>query len=322
LPAIQARAMADLASVHLSAGRLDMAAEAYERVFSFATARGLESNVPDGLGSYAGLNFQMGRYQKAITLAKLTIKHNGTQRSHLLAYEYQLLALAHTRLGEYGKADYWLECSLGLIRRASGPTLHAGYYGNLGWSQMVRGDLEGAELSLTRVLEILGQKRALAGNCNALKNLAEVALYRGDRGECVRLVEATRTALGDYPNQATAAELDLIETLCAFFYDRKDPDRLSLILTELVNKGCRYYSAVALFVALIESDPHWRSEHRTLLQRAADHQTLDETPLYRAIDALIEPFATVIGARNFVVMGMVQGKLHHVACSAVVARQC
>jgi len=38
-------------------------------------------------------------------------------------------------------------------------------------------------------------------------------------------------------------------------------------------------------------------------------------------DPLIEPPPTVIGSRDFVVVNMVKGKLHHVAGNAVIARK-
>jgi Nif-specific regulatory protein len=289
--AIQAKAMVDLAGVHLSSGRLDLAADTYERAFSFISAKGLESTVPNGIGTYASFNFQMARYEKTITLAKLAIKHiDANRRSHLLLYDYQLIALAHTRLGEYGKADHWLGRCLGLIQSSSGPTAYSGYYGNVGWSQMVRGDLAGAELSLYRVLGMALQRRATTGECNALKNLAEVALYRGETGECERLIDETRKALGEYPNQVTTTELDLIAGLNAFYHGQKDLDRIRDVLTSLMDRRCRFYSAVALLVVLLESDPSWRANNRELLQQAAGQLPLDQTPLFRALGHLVVPY--------------------------------
>jgi transcriptional regulator with GAF, ATPase, and Fis domain/tetratricopeptide (TPR) repeat protein len=288
LPRIHGKALSAIANVTLSAGRFDEAIAAYERALAFIKAQGLEADFPHTFLSYAALNFQIGHYDKAIGLAKIAVKQFvGLKQGHLLLYGCQYLALAHTRLGEYGKADYWIGRCLGLIQESSGSTVFYMYYGLLGWSRMVRGELSEAESAFHRIISVIRPGEFGDGIGGAFKNLAETALYRGDVPECERYIGKAREAFGALYNDIGASELNLAECLLCFYYSgRRDPDTLRAQFTSLMGKRRRYYAALALYVALIESDPSWRAENRELLLSMVAELPRDRTPLFQAVHRL------------------------------------
>jgi Nif-specific regulatory protein len=284
------KAGGDLAAVVLQSGDLVRARKQFDACLELAEARGLQPEIAATFCSYGMLLFEEGDYSRSIDLAKQSMQFltQSSQRD-LLPYIYLNIASCHTRLAEYGKADHWHGRCLNHLQFSPDHMSCAIYYTNLGWSQMVRGQLDEAEETLNRALLLIPSDSARREKVFCLNNLAEIALYRGESERCRSLIRQARTALESNPKAVSSAELDLVESLNAYYYGY--PGGLEAIGTacrSLQNLGCAYYAAFGFTVLLIEADPAWWDSNSDILNRVrAGLDTASRVPLFQAQEQLV-----------------------------------
>jgi len=232
---------------------------------------------------------ELSEYRNAVKYGKLALKSLAQPSDHTRRpFIYSTIALAYVRLGEYHKAQYWLQKSVAGRSILQDRILFGEYYQFLGWLQMNQGDLLVARESLYKALEVLGlaQPNKTAGK--VYHTLAEIALYEGDFQTCSRHVDQARDIFEKLGDAAACAEIELVGALSSY-YDSDGETLSDLIqqLTSLLSHNCRYYAVLCLFHLLVQTKDETL---QAALNIAGDLRSLtqeSETPLYAAVAGLM-----------------------------------
>lgn len=232
---------------------------------------------------------ELSEYKQAVKYGKLAIRSLVKPLDRIkLPFLYSTIALAHVRLGEYHKAEYWLHKSVAGTSVVQDRVLLGEYYQFLGWLQMNRGELPAAKELLHKALEVLGSTELNKTTGKVYHSLAEIALYEGDNQTCVGHVGLARRIFEELGDKAACAEIELLGKLNSYYHDNKMTlSDLILQLESLVSHNSRYYALLCLFHILIHAN---RDLAHTAAGIASPLQPLierSEAPLYGAVGGLM-----------------------------------
>ncbi len=232
---------------------------------------------------------ELSEYKNAVKYGKLALKSLAQPSDHTRRpFIYSTIALAYVRLGEYHKAQYWLQKSVAGRSILQDRVLFGEYYQFLGWLQMNQGNLLVARESLYKALEVLGLEKPNKTAGKVYHALAEIALYEGDFQACSRHVDRARGIFEKLGDTAACAEIELVGELNSYYYG--DGETLSDLIQQsksLHSHSCRYYAVLCLFHLLVQAKGETL---QAALNIAGDLRLLtqeSETPLYAAVAGLI-----------------------------------
>jgi transcriptional regulator with GAF, ATPase, and Fis domain len=278
-----------LGVVYFRRGDLAPAVELFEKSYRLAKKENLLPESKAVLASLAQICVDLGEYRKAITYGKLAIKYTTDPKdTWRLPSMFLSLLNAYARLGEYQKAEYWLQRHLNIdLQNLNRHHLEV-YFGSQAVIKSNAGDLEAAEESCFRALELFAEEVPQRNMAKVYHNLAEIALFRGDVVKCERYVEAARGILRVVNDKVTLAEIDLIDRANAFYNKNENiSEELLTHLTGLVELNCRYYASLCLFHILLGSDAEVAGK---ALEAAGPLETAlaqSEAPVFKVVSMLV-----------------------------------
>ena len=188
-PAVEALANSGVASLRL--GDVDAADAAFDRGLALSLKLKNPFLTAAVENDRANLFQQTGELQRALDayFAALPAMHATDRRSEAVVLGN--IALTYASLGEYRKAESWLERSLPLLSAPKDRISRAAALMNLGRVRALAGDLPGAQPPLERALALVAGAPNPRARANVLNNLGQLLYKKGDaRGAQPLLTEA------------------------------------------------------------------------------------------------------------------------------------
>ncbi|MCK5219750.1 tetratricopeptide repeat protein, partial [bacterium] len=182
--------------------------------FELAREKGLLPKAVKTISTLAGQSNEQGEYLRATRYGRIALKYiTATNSSNILAYLSHCVSGAHSRLGDHKKAEFWLTRVL-----ASGvPDIDRiqmlSFYWQRGYSASCRGDYDAARRLLRQALNLAEPSSPARHKAKVYHNLAEIAMCQGRKEHCDDYLARGRAAIADLEDEASLAELDLIELL-------------------------------------------------------------------------------------------------------------
>ncbi len=260
----------------------------FEKGFNLAKDKQLLSEVVTLPRNLSVLCLELSEYKKAVEYGRLALRSlvNPSDKI-ILPFICSTIAAGYVRLGQYRKAEYWLQRSVAGMSLLLDRIPFGDYYQLVGWLQMAQGKLTAAKESQYKALEALHSAPPGKAKGKAYHILAEIALYEGDYEACIRHIDQARIVFEKLGDHAASAEIELLGQLNNFYYgDTGSPSNLITQLESLLSLNCCYYAVLCLYHILIRGDSG--------MVRAALHTALalkpliesGETPLFRAVAEL------------------------------------
>jgi len=250
------------------------------------------------------LAFEQADYAKSIKYGKLASKI-GTAPEHRssLPSIFSSIANAHIRLADFPKADYWQQRYLSLAPAKDSKAYLLSYYLQEGYLNLNRGDVVSARGSWQKARMLIDRDNATRNAGKVYHNLAEAALVQGDSSGCLEHLVAARAILRENHDEASLAEIDLIELLSEFYSGEcQEPERLVRQTGILISKNCGYYSVLCLFHGMIHSQTEFYGQILDVARPLRDMIRRARPPLFRAVSCLLDAFERHEGEKTMPVM--------------------
>jgi len=271
-------------------GDTDRARALYAECLRLASAHDLISDIAYLVGEYAQFCYELGDFKGSLEiLREFGGALTSSDQPYLRRLCYNSLAITHTRLGNYQKAEQSLGMLLNETHRQSGPLAYAGYYASLGWHNTVRCRIPQARISLDKS-KALGK---LAGvphhEMQAHKNLAYLALMEGSSDLCqreARLCTDLATQIGD---QASIMEGRALVTLNAILYG-VPPAANDCVDTvnDLIRECCLSYAGLFYLQALAACNDDLGREVRQAVDPVMPCVSAGQGPIAEAVRLCLE----------------------------------
>ncbi|MCK4631708.1 MAG: sigma 54-interacting transcriptional regulator [candidate division Zixibacteria bacterium] len=236
------------------------------------------------------LHMEIAEYEKAVKFAKAAIQSATKPADKLrLPTVFTTLSIAYTRLGEYHKAEYWLQRYLNVRHLAYNRNHLLLYYHTHGLLKANSGEFREANDSLQHALELgspQGSQRPLG---KVHQNLAEVALFQGNKALCEQQAESARSIFERECDKASLAEIKSIEILFDICYGSADRyQELADLLITLTEHNCKYYAARCLLRILTAGYGENIIGALASASSLADLVKGSKAPLFRAVSVLAQ----------------------------------
>ncbi len=228
-------------------------------------------------------------YRKSLAYGRLASKYfTGGDSASMTIHQHNGLILALVRLGEYRKAEYWFGRLLDLVWEFNRPTVIARCFSNQGWMEANRGRLSEAKDWLLRALSIVGPDTIERTVGKIYFNLAEIAVYQGERTLCDEYVVAARNIFQTINDRTAQAEIEFVAHLNVCSHDETpSPETLVEHLESLLDANCHWDSLLCLFHILQTSDSGLARKAIKLAAPVAHLYEKPETPLAKALKLIV-----------------------------------
>jgi CHAT domain-containing protein/tetratricopeptide (TPR) repeat protein len=187
---------------------LPAALAAWERRLEIERRRGLPGGIGDALSNVATMEFQLGRYAKALECLGEALKiHEGLGNRNRLPPILVNTSTVHENLGDHAVAREFAERALKVAEELGDRSNAALALINLGMTDRALGEFSKAvefEERARKISEELGNR---AGVATALSELGDTHMFRGDYPtalDCLRRSLAIQEELRNRPGIATA----------------------------------------------------------------------------------------------------------------------
>ncbi|MDH3889483.1 MAG: sigma 54-interacting transcriptional regulator [candidate division Zixibacteria bacterium] len=232
---------------------------------------------------------ELAEYDKAVKYGKLAIRNASTPRETAkLQAVYTPLMFGFVRLGEFRKAEYWLQKYLN-FKFASDQSSHLMFfYLNRGFLQGNMGDLTAAKQSWQQALEIPTSNAMQKPVGKVHQNLAEVALFQGDIESCREHIKSAISCFAPLHDTAALAEVELINCLGQVYYE-PDPagEALLTCARTLVENNCLFCAGICLFHLLIRSDTAIVRDALEIATPLVDRLEKSKSPVLKAVSMMV-----------------------------------
>ncbi len=269
-------------------GQLAEAAEEFRKSLKTSSESQLENEaIRAALGLAQSLS-QLYRIEDTIKIAKTVPSMEVFKKSERWreGTVFRLLSLCYIRLGDYRKAEYWLNrVWTGNVSEADPPSCALYYYGLIALEKG-RGSLEQAKAAAAIALELTGDTMVALTEGHIYLALAEIACFEGDSLRLSEYAEKSRSVFERISNLRSIRELDLvIATHLRFNTDEDSPDLLPL-LRDLVMHHAFWDAAYCLFYMLMDEDMSRYGQVTTELNALKPLVDAAEMPICASLKAL------------------------------------
>ncbi len=277
-------------------GLYEQAQDALEEAVEIARAKdnGQETLLPLAFLSHlctvrADYHASIRYGKQAFNLAKVEFETSHVSTACLA------IAASCTRLGEFKKADYWLQQLRSCGFMSAPVKFLSNYYICQAFININRGDLNATVADCVKVIQMPHDQMSNNIIGKAYHNLIEVASMRWEK---TRTLDYTQKAITLYEKIGDRGSLAEIEALVAFEeYDSgKSPSiaQLENVYSRLMSLGCFYFAGLALFRLLLNTTTSNTHIHKSV-DKFLETVATSSCPLFGAIRMLQDMYQHGVG---------------------------
>ncbi|UCD16279.1 MAG: sigma 54-interacting transcriptional regulator, partial [Candidatus Zixiibacteriota bacterium] len=236
------------------------------------------------------LYFDLAEYRKAVKFGKLALKtKGGPGDSYRMPALYINIMISFARLGEYEKAEYWIQKYL-TGRSIRYDRVHfRNFYRHQGDLEFKKGEYRNARATLHKALALFDQNEPDVNLGKLFQNLALLAACRGRQDECRQHLKQARNIFDKFGDHASIAETELIKKINSLkFLDTGGDNDLTILLGELVQRNRRYYAVRCLFFIMVFGSQKAKDRAREIAAPLTTLINKSAVPLFRAVISLID----------------------------------
>jgi Nif-specific regulatory protein len=240
------------------------------------------------LSNLSLLYYELAEYRKAISYGEKAAKiaEELSQASRLPAICINLM-ISYSRLGEYKKANDWLQKYLAGKSQKHDAIFFRNFYFYQGNLFLRQNQLRQAKDALHQALLMYGSgdRDRLLGKL--YHSVALIALYQGDKSQFDECQLKAKDVYTGFNDNASLAELGFLGNLETLYYSpEKSVLPLLLDLEHLIKYNCRYYVALCLFHILLYADEDTKNKVISKNKFLVHFVAQSDVPLFQAVSAL------------------------------------
>jgi transcriptional regulator with GAF, ATPase, and Fis domain/serine/threonine protein kinase len=250
---------------------------------------GSASDMITPLASLSALYFEFAEYEKSIRFGKMAIKllqYSSDPYKHFSTFISIMLSL--TRLGEFRKAEYWLEKYLTGKSERYNQAFFRIYYFYRGGMMHRRGDFREGKETLLKALEMFSSDSLDRNHGKIFEDLAMLTFYQGKSEECQELIRKGRILFEKMSDEASLADTDFISKIDAVYnHENANSEDLLPILEKLLKYNSRYYAILSLFYILIGCSDQTKEKSLKMAEQVMPLIRRSRVPLFRSVNILL-----------------------------------
>lgn len=231
-------------------GKHQEARRYYEFVLSMCKKLDLKEASISPTLNMARLMFLMGLYSESIKTvnAGLELVHRREYISHISLQQSAFLSCV--RLGQYSRAEIWLQKYLSSVQKCGNGTLLVSYYSHRGWLALNSGNSDIAGNALNRARDLIGSDCSPVLSGSIFQYIAELEFYRGNIKKLEENYCRSRSIYDSIGDTASIAEIELIHCIGQMlFNDSKNEDCYWEAMDDLWKNQCLHYFSLGMFFA-------------------------------------------------------------------------